>query len=222
MIIFFNFSIYGQTENKEKSDKSYFSSELNDPVIKRLFAIDGPFKQFNQNDEVIEKRNESTKTFKNPDGSFTAVMTAGPSHYFENGVWKTSSNEVILLNNNSEYSIANINNQYKTYYGNIDKGIKVSLNKKIDLIKSYRTTEINIYDNAQQLKSNLIKYNNSNPKKVNTNEVEYNLANDITYNIKQLSDKIKSSIIINTNLFSNYNLYDYVGFEEEIELKANK
>ena len=50
---------------------------------------DGMFAQFSPSQEVIEMRNEFTKTFRITDEDFKAVICAGPVHYMdEDGAWQ--------------------------------------------------------------------------------------------------------------------------------------
>lgn len=48
------------------------------------------FNNFNPDSEIIEKRSEFAKHFKNEHGKITALITAGPMHYMENGKWKSN------------------------------------------------------------------------------------------------------------------------------------
>ena len=62
----------------------------------------------------------NAKTFKNSDGSYTAHIGAGPVHYFENGLWKTSYNTIIQNSSGqfTNYSYANVTNKVKCFYSN--------------------------------------------------------------------------------------------------------
>ncbi len=46
--------------------------------------------------EVEEKRDEYTKVYKKNDGSYTAVMSATPLHYLNDGVWEDIDNSLTL------------------------------------------------------------------------------------------------------------------------------
>ena len=45
--------------------------------------------------EVEEKRDEYTKVYKKEDGTYTAVMSAEPLHYLNNGVWEEINNSLL-------------------------------------------------------------------------------------------------------------------------------
>lgn len=51
-----------------------------------------PYSQWKNLPEAFDKRGESNKTFQNADGSFTAVTTAGETHYKKSGEWMTILN----------------------------------------------------------------------------------------------------------------------------------
>lgn len=64
-------------------------------------ALENPVTENNTNDEHIlyeieEKRDEYTKVYKKSDGTYTAVMTETPLHYFNAGVWEEINNAMIL------------------------------------------------------------------------------------------------------------------------------
>lgn len=70
---------------QEPQNKAYAQSEGH---LRENWESGGRFSKYKPEDEVVEMRDIATKQFKNPDGSFTAIITAGPIHYLENGKWK--------------------------------------------------------------------------------------------------------------------------------------
>lgn len=79
----------------------------------------GIFQKFKPEDEIISKRDRTSKHFKNPDGSISAYFSIGTSVNFkENGQWKTIHREIEKnnTNKNPKYAYANISNVFKSYY----------------------------------------------------------------------------------------------------------
>lgn len=71
-----------------------------------------PFGKYNPADEIIEKRDQFSKHFRQADGSIVAHIAAGPIHYWENGQWKTIFHSL----SKSENGFENTTNSIKTYY----------------------------------------------------------------------------------------------------------
>lgn len=57
--------------------------------------------------EIVEKRNEFSKVYKCSDGSYTAIMSATPFHYYENNEWKEIDNTLIKDPNDNYTNSAN-------------------------------------------------------------------------------------------------------------------
>lgn len=57
--------------------------------------------------EVVEKRNEFSKVYKCSDGSYTAIMSDTPFHYYENNEWKEIDNSLIKDSNENYTNSAN-------------------------------------------------------------------------------------------------------------------
>jgi hypothetical protein len=89
-----------------------------DDVINALFKGEGLFHDFNPADEATELRSANSKHFKNPDGTYTAVVGAGDLHYNENGKWKEILSHV-FTNKTQEYTnykYAAVHNLHKMYF----------------------------------------------------------------------------------------------------------
>lgn len=71
-----------------------------------------PFGSFPAEAEITERRDLFSKHFVNDDGSQTAVVSAGPVHYLENGEWKTIYTRI----EQTEQGFANLHNAFKTQY----------------------------------------------------------------------------------------------------------
>jgi hypothetical protein len=78
----------------------------------------GKFANFKPENEILELRDETGKHFRNADGTITAVLTAGPVHYQEDGKWKELITDID--NNTSglhpEYAFATVQNQIRRFY----------------------------------------------------------------------------------------------------------
>lgn len=59
--------------------------------------------------EVEEKRDEYTKVYKKSDGTYTAIMTEEPLHFFNHGVWEEINNSM-SLNGNFYTNLENVFN----------------------------------------------------------------------------------------------------------------
>ena len=62
--------------------------------------------------EVKSKRDEYTKVYKKVDGSYTAVVSASPIHYKENGKWKDIDNSLLEKAVNGETVLENKSNDF--------------------------------------------------------------------------------------------------------------
>ena len=70
--------------------------------------------------EDVSLRSENTKHFRNPDGTYAAIVGAGPMHYMEDGRWKTMLS-YILPNTTGVYNdraFASVYNSHKVYFPN--------------------------------------------------------------------------------------------------------
>jgi len=113
VLSFFSFSQNIQRE-RIPSEENPKDSE----ALKYLFQAEGPFSKFNISQEETSLRTENSKHFKNSDGSYTAVVGAGPMHYKENGEWLTMLS-YILQNKSNEYKdrhLSVIHNQHKIFF----------------------------------------------------------------------------------------------------------
>jgi hypothetical protein len=77
-----------------------------------------PFGAYSAATELGDRRDMFTKHFLNENGSVTAVMSAGPVHYMENGEWKTIYTRI----EQTPSGFANLHNAFKTYYPAVGSG----------------------------------------------------------------------------------------------------
>ncbi|MFN8260523.1 MAG: hypothetical protein U0X41_06220 [Chitinophagales bacterium] len=201
------------------SDKAYNSKsypgnfEQDDKVIKKLYAkeYNGFLSNYIQEDEVVEKRNASSKTFKNTDGSYTAVLGSGPVHYLENNLWKTISNEIVQ-DGNSYY---NKWNEFKTRY--TKDAISIILKNK-SKIKLWQHPEYLFLDaNANEIDNHDLSFNNP---VVKDDELSYHSSElSITAKIKQLAVGTELSYIISDPSVFGNNRASYFGFKERVTIQ---
>lgn len=102
--------------------------------------IASPFEAVKGKKEDISKRDISSKHFINNDGSYTALVGAGPIHYQNNGKWE-DIDHTITTNNNSEYPYSNSTNLLESHFGaTADLGI---VNKtKEGIVKEFLNTKM--------------------------------------------------------------------------------
>jgi len=75
-------------ETGEMTVSEFVMGDLSDGTTKN-WRGEGLFVQFNPYDEVIERRNAFTKTFRRGEEDFTAVISSGPIHYRDRaGAWQ--------------------------------------------------------------------------------------------------------------------------------------
>ncbi|MEX0812754.1 MAG: hypothetical protein WD048_11110 [Chitinophagales bacterium] len=116
------FAFVGLTANDNKTEDSSEQTdsqiEMPQEIVEALFKNDGAFRDFNPEDEIVEKRTLESKHFKNSNGNITAVVGAGPVHYKEDGAWKTILEYIFENNTNKhpDYKLAAPFNEHKMYF----------------------------------------------------------------------------------------------------------
>lgn len=78
----------------------------------------GVFEGYSPNQEALEKRNSTTKHFRNANGSFTAQVMPGGIHYRdENGAWQDKDMTIVANHSHtSPYAFVNLSNEVKSYF----------------------------------------------------------------------------------------------------------
>ncbi len=209
-----------QEENSQEEEKYQF--ETPEFVVQSLYEGDKMLSEYDPRNEVKSKRTRSSKHFRQPDGTMTAISVAGNFHYKENGVWKTVVN-YIHKNNTSKYSdhpFAAVYNKQKLYFP--DQSAEGVITK---------------IDNGQYIdwKNVTMEWLNAGYKpinKVNANFNDVNIVNDPTLLYENVFDKIDAEIVNSTtdkkltytiqdSTFVNQipNSAEYVSFSETIELE---
>ncbi|MDY0216348.1 MAG: T9SS type A sorting domain-containing protein [Bacteroidales bacterium] len=178
------------------------------------------FADRNPKDEVLERRDRTSKHFRNADGSFDAILSTGSVNYFEKGQWLTIE-RAILPNNTREYpeyEFANTKNSFKTYFSsNQSKGIKTVIEGQE--ISEWQNKKIEFLDENL----NLISAINAENGKLNTNDAKAIYSNIFPYteaHITQLFDGRKIDYEISSPEFLNHIPANskYVAVSEEIVL----
>ena len=83
-----------------------------------------PFEAVKGKKEIAEKRDMFSKTYQNQDGSFTALIGAGPIHYQKNGQFLDIDTKIVQ-NPNFDFPHANTTNLMESYFGaTAHKGVK--------------------------------------------------------------------------------------------------
>jgi len=118
---------YGEFEVTGGKISSETQSEnLPDVLVSELdYGKGGIFQGRNPHDELVTKRDLTSKHFRNTNGSIDAIITAGmPLNYQENGLWKTIRKEIIPNSSVTypEFAFANTTNTCKTYYSDKSNG----------------------------------------------------------------------------------------------------
>ncbi len=94
------------------------------PNFRALWANE-PFAKYDPSNEIVEKRDQVSKHFRNADGTVTAHIASGPIHYWEEGQWKTIFHTIEKTENGY---LSNLYNDFKTNYPVLSSGsIKTSL-----------------------------------------------------------------------------------------------
>ena len=111
----------GKAEPSGKYPQGFESGD----AFNTLYAGDGPLSVFDRGSEVLDLRDAFSKHYRNPNGSITAVMGAGPQHYEKDGLWHTILTDV-FANTGADaglYPYANRHNSHHTLYGNQASGL---------------------------------------------------------------------------------------------------
>lgn len=131
--------------------------------------------------ELIEKRKTREKHFLQEDGTIVAKIYNDDVHFLKNGIYEEIDNSLV----EDEQYFYNKNNSYKAYFS------KNSQTKLLKIQKDNHCLEFDINDkNGQTFKT-----------KINTKgKIKYkNIKENMDFDYKLLSNKIKESIILNSN-----------------------
>ncbi len=199
-------------------------SDASDPVFSRLYEKGGTYEMFKPEQEDLSKRGESAKHFRLPDGSYSAIITSGPAHYWENGGWRTMSG-AILPARDAQYPFANTHNATKTHYGaTIAEGVKM-IRPEGAVLNNFAPKSVLALDAGGSVISQLFDADRSSP--VQTNEQKFNVVSypDVfpytRLDVRQQLGAIKTSYTITQNIFNGIPSHaDKLAFVEKVEIPA--
>ncbi|MFW6302730.1 MAG: hypothetical protein ACOC01_04320, partial [Bacteroidales bacterium] len=153
--------------------------------------------------ELVERRDRTSKHFINPDGSVEAFLSTGSINYQENGKWHTIE-RAITPNNTGKFEnfeFANTKNAFKSFYGNTPvNGIKTIVENQE--ITEWQNKKIEFYD----AEMNLISSIQSDHSEININHAKASYANVFPHTeaqITQLHDGRKIDYEITSAEFVN-------------------
>ena len=96
-------------------------------AVSQTVSHNSPFNKMRGLEEIEHMRNANSRTYKNSNESFTAIITAGPIHFEKNGKWEEIETNIQNIGN-GQYGYSNTNNIMVSYFGsNSDIGVKTVL-----------------------------------------------------------------------------------------------
>ncbi|MCS6819470.1 MAG: hypothetical protein NZ522_05910, partial [Chitinophagales bacterium] len=114
--------------------KLYPENFEREDIFLKQFNANGPYSYADPSAELLDKRDENSKHFLTKDGKIISVIGAGPVHYYKNGLWHTTLNDIIPDQTIPGYSFANKFNRFHTFYGNDFKnGIFVKTENNLEI-----------------------------------------------------------------------------------------
>ena len=171
----------------------------------------GVFAGYNPEDELLHLRTENSKTFKNSNGTNSALFV-GAVHYKDvNGFWQ-DIDKSIIPSSKTGYAFENVNNSIKTYFPATSTG-SVLLDIAGNQISLWNQKKISIERNGQLVSS--VEYSNVSPQKVNSNEIMYN---NVVEGLNEQFYAIESGIKYNTILATIPSLTSSAQENDEIYL----
>lgn len=105
------------TTNSEKGQQINEASSSNlklEPVAN--IQQGNPLEAMKGKPEDLSKRTVNSKHFKNADGSFTSIISAGAMHYEKNGKWN-DINTSIVNSGKANYKFVNLTNLMESHFG---------------------------------------------------------------------------------------------------------
>ncbi len=176
-----------------------------------------PYGNMEPSSEIIDLRSEYAKHFRNETGKITALISAGPVNYLEDGRWKTIYHTIIPHTNGFE----NTANSHKTYYPKYANGSITTVLKDGSVIKDMREMRMYYLAEGKELQAAAI---SGVEGKADFNELHYANAygNGIDLRLTQHTTFRKMDYIIQNKaaLGSLPKEAEYLVFEEKAELPA--
>lgn len=197
-----------QIQRKERPKAEIVSNPISDNT--------SPFEAVKGLKEDSDKRDLYSKHYINPDGSYTAIIGAGPIHYEKNGQF-LDIDHTIKSNADFNYPYANIHNIFESYFGaNSHTGIK---NKTAEgEVHEFLNTRMYWERNGQAI--NTITSNNQTIRIEGDKAYYDNIYGSISAEFTMLTGKRKLNYIIpNKEALGNLpNDADYLVFTEDVIL----
>ena len=217
-----------QSDSKNVNYKAVAQEEWKDEVIRKIYEIpNSPFEQFKPEEEIIEKRTKTAKTFSKDGENFTSVIGAGAVHYKDGDAWKTIINQVVPNNSgiHGDYAYYNKWNHFHTYYGAQNQGVMLEFPNggNISLWQNARIMWLDANGNEVRGASPQTLDLRTNLPAVNGSKVTYQAAFDgIDAQIEQLGTGIESSFLIQnaSSLANAPQNATFLAFVEEIQAQG--
>jgi subtilisin-like proprotein convertase family protein len=138
----------------------------------------GLFHPYKPSDEVTQLRTEHSKTFKNSDGSFTALMLSDLHYLNESNEWKEIDSRFTKNadNTNTTYDLVNTTNRFHASFTSNNAAQGYSITKNKVTAKFGSNVQIDIIDNAGGVIANMNRTNSTNSTIIDDRIVRYNDA----------------------------------------------
>lgn len=107
------------TASDKNADQKLINSERPSEKVKvnqNQISNQSPYDALKNKREVVSKRDLYSKTYDNGDGSYTALIGAGPIHYEKNGQFLDIDHK-ITQNFDQTYPFVNATNLFQSYFG---------------------------------------------------------------------------------------------------------
>lgn len=209
-----NQNVGNRLELAQANSENELENSINRPELNQ-----SPFDAVREKKEIPSKRDQYSKTYQNEDGSFTALIGAGPIHYDNNGVWEDIDTKIIP-NGNENFPYKNTTNLFSSFYGTTaHKGIK-SVTAEGEVLE-FQNVKMAWEVNGQTV--NNINAANSSAT-INNDIATYpHLFGNISAEITSLVGKRELNYVIpNAQALSNAPANaEYLVFTEEITLPTN-
>jgi len=187
------------------------------PNYRELWANE-PFSKYDPATEMVEKRDQVSKHFRNADGTFSAHIAGGPINYQENGEWKSIFKSIDI---NPQGGFKNEHNKFKSYYPeSLNQEFRTILPTGDPLVEMQSLKmyfESNSTSVGQKISSDVVGILNDNKllypgafgAGIDVELIQTNIGKKLNYVIK---DK---------NAISSLDLAEFLVFEETVILPQN-
>ncbi len=183
------------TASDKNADQKLINSERPSEKVKvnqNQISNQSPYDALKNKREVVSKRDLYSKTYDNGDGSYTALIGAGPIHYEKNGQFLDIDHK-ITQNFDQTYPFVNATNLFQSYFGSTSH---TGLKSKTDdgEIREFLNTKM--YWEVNEQPYGLINSANT-PIQIEGDKAYYrNLYGDIDVEFTMLSGKRELNYII--------------------------